>query len=96
MGEAIDRAEQELFAVSQKRVETGFSPLRTLLHSAYDRLDYLHEHKGEISGIRTGFARPGRADHRPPEVGPRDRRCAAVSIGKTSLALNLAEYASVT
>ena len=35
--------------------ETGFSPLRTLLHAAYDRLDYLHEHRGEISGVRTGF-----------------------------------------
>ena len=26
-----------------------------LLHAAYDRLDYLHQHRGEISGIRTGF-----------------------------------------
>ena len=56
VSEAIDRAEQELFAVSERRVESGFAPLKTLLHSAYDRLDYLHQHKGEISGIRTGFA----------------------------------------
>ena len=54
--EAIDRAEPELFAVSQRRVAAGFAPLRSLLHAAYDRLDYLHEHRGEISGIRTGFA----------------------------------------
>src|SRR5687768_11352621 len=40
--EAVDRAEAELFAVSQKRVATGFSPLKKLLHDAYDRLDYLH------------------------------------------------------
>ena len=26
VGESIDRAEQELFAVSQKRVSSGFSP----------------------------------------------------------------------
>ena len=53
---SIDKAEQELFAVSQKRVAAGFTPLKQLLHSAYDRLDYLHQHKGEISGMRTGFA----------------------------------------
>ena len=53
--DAIDRAEAELFAVSQKRVDAGFSPLKSLLHDAYDRLDYLHAHRGEISGVRTGF-----------------------------------------
>src|SRR5918912_154849 len=51
--EAIDRAEAELFAVSQKRIEVGFSKLDSLLHQAYDRLDYLHAHRGEISGVRT-------------------------------------------
>jgi replicative DNA helicase len=53
--EAIDRAEAELFAVSQKRIDAGFSPLKSLLHDAYDRLDYLHTHRGEISGVRTGL-----------------------------------------
>jgi len=95
VGEAIDRAEQELFAVSQKRVETGFSPLRTLLHSAYDRLDYLHEHKGEINGVRTGFR-----DLDALTTGLQKSDLVIVasrpSVGKTSLALNLAEYASVT
>ncbi len=47
--EAIDRAEAELFAVSQKRVDAGFIALKSLLHDAYDRLDYLHAHRGEIS-----------------------------------------------
>ena len=36
---AIDRAEAELFAVSQKRVDVGFSPLKSLLHDAYQRRD---------------------------------------------------------
>ncbi len=49
-------SEAELFAVSQHRIDAGFSPLRTLLHDAYDRLDYLHAHRGEISGIPSGFA----------------------------------------
>ena len=49
----------------------GFSPLKTLLHDAYDRLDYLHAHRGEISGVRTGFTGPRHAHDRPPEERPR-------------------------
>jgi replicative DNA helicase len=91
---SIDRAEQELFAVSQKRVASGFSPLRSLLHAAYDRLDYLHQHKGEISGIRTGFAD---LDAMTTGLQKSDLVIVAArpSIGKTSLALNFAEHAAV-
>ncbi len=91
---SIDRAEQELFSVSQKRVASGFSPLRTLLHSAYDRLDYLHQHKGEVSGIRTGFAD---LDAMTTGLQKSDLIILAArpSIGKTSLALNFAEHAAV-
>jgi replicative DNA helicase len=94
LDESIDRAEQELFAVSQKRVASGFSPLKTLLHSAYDRLDYLHQHKGEISGIRTGFAD---LDAMTTGLQKSDLILLAArpSIGKTSLALNFAEHAAV-
>jgi replicative DNA helicase len=92
--ESIDRAEQALFAVSQKRVSSGFTALRSLLHSAYDRLDYLHEHKGEISGIRTGFAD---LDALTTGLQKSDLIILAArpSIGKTSLALNFAEHAAV-
>jgi replicative DNA helicase len=91
---SIDRAEQELFAVSQKRVASGFSQLRTLLHAAYDRLDYLHQHKGEISGITTGIRG---LDAMTTGLQKSDLIILAArpSIGKTSLALNIAEYASV-
>jgi replicative DNA helicase len=94
LDEVIDRAEQELFAVSEKRVSSGFAPLKSLLHSAYDRLDYLHEHKGEISGIRTGFAD---LDAMTTGLQKSDLILVAArpSIGKTSLALNFAEHAAV-
>jgi replicative DNA helicase len=91
---SIDRAEQELFAVSQKRISSGFSPLRTLLSSAYDRLDYLHQHKGEVNGITTGFPR---LDALTTGLQKSDLIIVAArpSIGKSSLALNFAEYAAV-
>jgi replicative DNA helicase len=94
IGEVIDRAESELFAVSEKRVESGFSSLGTLLHGAWDRLDYLHQHKGEVSGIRTGFAD---LDTLTTGLQRSDLILVAArpSIGKTSLALNFAEHAAV-
>ena len=52
--EAIDRAQAELFAVSRKRVDAGYSALKSLLHDACDRLDYLHAHRGEIFGSEQG------------------------------------------
>jgi replicative DNA helicase len=94
VSEAIDRAEQELFSVSERRVVSGFSPLKTLLHSAYDRLDYLHQHKGEISGIRTGFTD---LDTLTSGLQKSDLVIVAArpSVGKTSLALNFTEHAAV-
>jgi len=92
--ESIDRAESELFSVSQRRVDSGFSPLKTLLHSAYDRLDYLHQHRGEVVGIRTPFKD---LDQLTTGLQKSDLVIIAArpSIGKTSLALNIAEYAAV-
>ena len=47
---------------------------------AYDRLDYLHAHRGEISGVRTGFTDLDALTTGPPEErpdhprGPAERR----------------------
>jgi replicative DNA helicase len=92
--EAIDRAESALFAVSQRRIGASFSPLKTLLHDAYDRLDYLHAHRGEISGVRTGF---GDLDSLTTGLQKSDLIILAArpSVGKTSFALNIAEHAAV-
>jgi replicative DNA helicase len=92
--EAVDRAEAELFQVSNRRVTAGFSRLKELLHEAYDRLDYLHAHRGEILGIRSGFPD---LDSLTTGFQKSDLIVIAArpSVGKTSLALNIAEHASV-
>jgi replicative DNA helicase len=92
--EAIDRSEAELFSVSQRRSNDSFSPLRTLLHDAYDRLDYLHAHRGEVIGIPSGFPD---LDLLTTGFQASDLVVLAArpSVGKTSLALNIAEHASV-
>ena len=92
--EAIDRAESALFAVSQRRIAAGFTDLRRLLHDAYDRLDYLHAHRGEISGVATGFKD---LDTLTTGFQRSDLIILAArpSVGKTSFALNIAEHAAV-
>lgn len=91
---AVDRAESEVFAVSQRQVGTGFTQLRPLMHAAYDRLDYLYAHKGEVTGIRSGFPD---LDALTTGFQPSDLIILAArpSVGKTSLALNIAEHAAV-
>jgi len=53
----------ELFAVSQHRIDDGFSPLRTPPPRRLDRLDYLHAQPWRNRRHRLGLRGPGPADH---------------------------------
>jgi replicative DNA helicase len=53
--EVVDRAEQILFGVSQRRISRDMQPIRDLVSEYYDRIDYLYQHKGETIGVPTGF-----------------------------------------
>jgi replicative DNA helicase len=53
--EVVDRAEQVLFGVSQRRVARDMMPIRDVVSEYYDRIDYLYQHKGETIGVPTGF-----------------------------------------
>jgi len=53
--EAVDRAEKVLFDVSQRRNTHGFASIRDILTTYLDRLDYIHENRGAVAGIPSGF-----------------------------------------
>jgi replicative DNA helicase len=91
---AIDRAESILFEISQRRTDGGFEALSILLGQAYDRLEYLHEHRGQIIGIPTGLSQ---LDALLGGFQPSDLIILAArpSVGKTSMALNVAQHAAV-
>lgn len=91
---AIDRAEGILFEISQRRQVGGFESLATLLGSAYDRLEYLHDHRGQLIGIPSGLAQ---LDSLLGGFQPSDLVILAArpSVGKTSLALNVAVHAAI-
>lgn len=87
----LDKAESELFGVSQKYSRQYFTPIKSILTEAFDRIDDLHKNKGKIRGVPTGFRD---LDNILAGLQPSDLIIIAArpSMGKTSLALNIAEH----
>ena len=91
--EVVDRAEQVVFAVSYSRLSRIVVPLRSEVSDYYDRVENLNKHKGQMIGLPTGFARLDEI------LGGMQRSdmlvlAARPSMGKTSLALNIAHTAA--
>lgn len=90
----LDSAEQTLFDVSQKHLKQNFTPIKEVLAESFDRLDSLHKDKKQIRGVPTGF-RP--LDNLLAGLQKSDLIILAArpSMGKTSLALNIAQHVAV-
>src|ERR1700730_7166236 len=52
---ALDKAEKLIFSISQRHAHSDFSLLRDILSDYMDKLDQLHERRGTIVGVPTGF-----------------------------------------
>lgn len=52
----IDKAEKRLFEVGARRLRDGFSHIKPLLMLAYDQIERQFQHKGQATGISTGYA----------------------------------------
>ncbi len=87
----LDTAEKTLFEVSQKHLKQNFTPIRDVLTESFDRLDYLHKDKKKIRGVPTGF---GALDNLLAGMQKSDLIIVAArpGMGKTSLALNIAQH----
>lgn len=94
VGELLDETEQKIFSISQKHLTRHFVPIKETLVESFDRLEELHKKKSHIRGIPTGFR-----DIDAQLAGMRDGNlvilAARPSMGKTSLALNFAQYITV-
>jgi replicative DNA helicase len=89
--EVLDRAEQILFEVARRRQHQDFVSLRTLLEQYFDKMDYLHQHRGQIVGVPTGFHD---LDLLTGGLQKSDLIILAArpSAGKTALALSIAHH----
>ena len=92
--EIMDHAEKKLFAVSQGTVKQGFTSMSSLLESAFNRIDEMHRNKNKFRGIETGFSD---LDKILSGFQKSDLIILAArpSMGKTSLALDVARQVAV-
>ena len=94
--ELVDEAERRILEIAQRgqRQGSGFVYLRDILGQTIDRIDALHQAGGAITGVSTGF---NRFDDYTAGLQKGDLIVIAgrPSMGKTTLALNIAENAAL-
>jgi replicative DNA helicase len=90
----LDEAEQRVFQIAEQGASSGFKNIKGLLKTAVERIDALFEKDDPITGIPTGF---NEFDEKTSGLQAGDLIIVAgrPSMGKTSFAMNIAEYAAV-
>ena len=53
--ELLDKAEKRIFSIAQKSLTQQFVPVKDSLEEAFERIDRLSKHGGEMRGLPTGF-----------------------------------------
>lgn len=90
----IDEIEQKILAISQKSLPQNFVHIKDELVSAYERIEKLHQRKGLLRGLSTGFTDldnilSGLQKSDFIVIGARP------SVGKTSFALDIARNVAI-
>lgn len=87
----LDEAERAIFEIADDRIETGFVPLSDLVPASFERIERLQETKGDLTGVPTGFTD---LDALTSGLQPAELVIVAArpAMGKTSLALNIAQH----
>jgi replicative DNA helicase len=93
--ELVDLAEQKVFEIADQGARRGgFAALKQILPGTIDRLDVLSHSEGDITGISTGFAEMDRLTA-GLQRGDLIIVAGRPSMGKTTLAINIAENAAI-
>jgi len=92
--ELMDKAESDIFSLSQRHLSKSFTLVKDALAESFDRLDELHKQGEGLRGVPTGFK-----DLDDCLAGMQKSNllilAARPGIGKTSLALNIAQNLAV-
>ena len=93
--ELLESAEAWIFALSQEHVSRDFLPIKDALTDSFDRLDELQKSSGKLRGVPTGFR-----DLDNKLAGMQDSNLLILASrpgqGKTSMALNIAQFVAVS
>jgi replicative DNA helicase len=94
--EIVESAEQAVFRIAEagSRGRAGFVAMRSAVKEAFEQLRQRAENRSAVTGMPTGFTD---FDHMTAGMQPGDLIIVAArpSMGKTALALNMAEYAAL-
>jgi replicative DNA helicase len=92
--ELLDQAEQEVYELTRHEAKQDFSVIQDLLHQAFERIAELSADSNGVTGVATGFRE---IDKLTSGLQPSNLVILAArpSMGKTSLALNIAEHVAV-
>ncbi|MDZ4355858.1 MAG: replicative DNA helicase [Variovorax sp.] len=92
----LDEAEQKIFNIGEEgtRMKQGFQSMDSLVVELLDRVTEMAENPNDITGVRTGF---NDFDKMTSGLQPGDMIVLAArpSMGKTSLAINIAEHVAL-
>jgi replicative DNA helicase len=93
--EFLDQAEQQIFAISERKIRPAFSHLREIMLTAMGSIEQMYERKELVTGVSTGFID---LDRMTAGLQPSDLIIVAgrPSMGKTAFALNIAQHAGIT
>jgi replicative DNA helicase len=93
----VDHAERLVFEIAEQDLRSGGGAVRVsaLLPPLIDKIDEWHSNPDKLRGLATGFTD---FDHKTGGLRPGDLIIVAgrPSMGKTTLAVNMAEYAAVS
>ncbi|NEU32635.1 replicative DNA helicase [bacterium LRH843] len=86
----LDEAEKNILDVSRRKNTSAFISIKDVLIETYDQIEMLQHHKGDITGIPTGFAE---LDRMTAGFQRNDLIIVAArpSVGKTAFALNISQ-----
>ena len=90
----VDRAEKMMLEVSNRRGGQGFVPIKDIVFTALERIEYLQTNPGQMTGVVTGFAELDRVTN---GMQPSDLVLIAArpSMGKTAFVLNICANAAI-
>src|SRR2546421_1563992 len=90
----LDEVEQKIFAVGDDRFKGQMLSMKDQVMEAIEAIEKLYERKGGITGISTGFIE---FDRMTSGLHPAEMIVIAArpSMGKTALAMNIAEHVSI-
>ncbi len=90
----LDEAEHAIFEISENKIRPAFSPFKDIIKESVKTIEKLYERKELVTGVPTGYEK---IDDITSGLQKSDLIIIAgrPSMGKTALALNIAQYAAL-